>query len=148
MCAAANKPRVLFVYYTYTQQALKVSEVMAAVFRERGCEVNQAAIEFTDSRYTGRFSTFPMRHAFLDVARMLIPQLRRKTGEILIPPEATQGDYDLICIGSPTWWLTTCMPVRSFLKTDAARELMLQYLLVEKRALTNRRRKRGIDGSA
>lgn len=124
MCAAANKPSVLFVYYTYTQQALRVTEVMAEVLRDRGCEVHQAAIEFIDPRYAERFSRFPLPHAVLDVAAMLMPMLRRKTGEIRIPQEAREGDYDLICIGSPTWWLTTCMPVRSFLKTDAARRLM------------------------
>ena len=30
------------------------------------------------------------------------------------------GDYDLVCIGSPTWWLRTSVPVRSYLKSDAA----------------------------
>jgi flavodoxin len=39
---AATRPKVLFVYYTYTQQTLKVVEAMAAVLGERGCEVRQA----------------------------------------------------------------------------------------------------------
>jgi hypothetical protein len=55
---------------------------------------------------------------------MLPAQLRRATGEIRIPPEAEGGDYDLVVIGSPTWWLTTCMPVRSYLKSDAAAKLL------------------------
>ena len=53
-------------------------------------------------------------------------QLRRATGEIRIPEEAREGEYDLVCIGSPTWWLTTCMPIRSFMKSDAAARLLKQ----------------------
>jgi hypothetical protein len=121
---AAKRPRVLFLYYTYTNQALKIVEVMTSVFADRGCEVDQAAIEFTDKRYRDRLSRFPLRHAFLDVLRMLPAQLRRATGEIRIPKAASGGDYDLVCIGSPTWWLTTCMPIRSYLKSDAARGVL------------------------
>lgn len=121
-----GRPRVLLVYYTYTQQALKVVEVMSAVFAERGFEVDQAAIEFTDPRYRDRFSRFPLRRAFLDVVSMLPAQLRRATGEIRIPDEAKEGDYDLVCIGSPTWWLTTCMPIRSYLESDEARLVLDQ----------------------
>ncbi len=73
-----TKPRVLFVYHTFTKQALKVTEDME----------------------------------------------RRATGEIRIPPEAESGDYDLVCIGSPTWWLTTCMPIRSYLESDEAGRLL------------------------
>jgi hypothetical protein len=119
-----TKPRVLIVYYTYTQQNLKVTEAMAEVFVQRGCEVTQAAIEFTDQRYVERFSRFPLRHRIFDIVGMLPAQMRRATGEIRIPEEARAGEYDLICIGSATWWLTTCMPIRSFLKSDSTHGLM------------------------
>jgi hypothetical protein len=120
----SKKPRVLLLYYSYVGQALKLLETVGEVLRERGCDVEQAEIEFTDARYRERFSTFPMRHGFLDVLRMLPPQLRRATGEIRVPDEARRRDYDLICLGSGTWWLTTCMPVRSFLESDDARSLL------------------------
>lgn len=119
-----TKPRVLLVYYTYTQQNRRVTEAMAEVFAERGCEVTQASIEFTDPRYAERFSRFPLRHRYLDNFGMLPAQMRRATGEIRIPKEARAGEYDLICIGSATWWLTTCMPIRSFLKSDSTHGLM------------------------
>jgi hypothetical protein len=32
-------------------------------------------------------------------------------------------DYDLICIGSPTWWRNVSMPLRSFLTSPEARPL-------------------------
>jgi menaquinone-dependent protoporphyrinogen IX oxidase len=121
---SATKPRVLLVYYTYTQQSLKVAEAMADVLRERGCVVHQAGIELTDSRYAERFTRFPLRHAYLDIVGMLPAQLRGATGEIRIPDEARDGDYDLICIGSPTWWLKTSVPIRSFLKSDTAGRLL------------------------
>ena len=46
--AGETRPRVLFVYYTLTQQAQRACEVMAEVMRTRGCDVSEAAIEFTD----------------------------------------------------------------------------------------------------
>ena len=116
--------RVLILYYTYTRQSGRVADVTAEAFRARGFEVVRAAIRFTDLRYAKPFSRFPLRHAYLDVFRMILPQLRRATGEIRVPDVAMHGEYDLVCIGSPTWWLTTSMPVRSFLKSEAAGRLL------------------------
>jgi hypothetical protein len=45
-----TKPSVLFVYYTYTQQTLRLVEAMADVLRGRGCEAHLGAIEFIDPR--------------------------------------------------------------------------------------------------
>jgi menaquinone-dependent protoporphyrinogen IX oxidase len=119
-----TKPRVLIVYYSFTQQARRVAEATADVLRDRGCEVRLAAIEFTDDRYADRFSRFPFRRVYYDLLTMLPAQLRRATGQIRVPEEALTDNYDLVCIGSPTWWLTTCMPVRSFLKSEAAERLL------------------------
>ena len=98
----ATKPKVLFVYYTYSQQTLSVVEAMAAVLCDRGCEVRPAKIEFTDPRYADRFYRFPLRHVYLDLVAMLPAQLRRATGQIGIPEVAREGGYDFVCIGSPT----------------------------------------------
>src|SRR4051794_6313409 len=119
-----DAPRVLLVHYTYTRQSLRMSDAMADALREDGCDVTQAAIEFTDPKYVDRVGQFPMKHAFLDVLRMMPAQMRRKTGEIRVPPEAQRGDYDLVCVFSPTWWLTTCMPIRSFLKAPTTGALL------------------------
>jgi hypothetical protein len=51
---------------------------------------------------------------------MYLPQLRRATGQIRVPDTVRDGDYDLVCIASPTWWLNPCMPIRSFLESDLA----------------------------
>jgi len=55
----ATQPKVLFVYFTYTKQTLKLVEAMSNVFHSRGCEVEHAAIDLTDARYTARFSRVP-----------------------------------------------------------------------------------------
>jgi menaquinone-dependent protoporphyrinogen IX oxidase len=117
---SASTPRVLFVYYTYTQQSRRVVEAMADVLRERGCQVEEANIGFVDKRWADRFSRLPLRHAYRDIIGMLPAQVRNATGEIDIPDEASSGDYDLVCIGSPTWFFKTSVPVRSYLESAAA----------------------------
>lgn len=117
-------PRVLLLYYTYTGQSFRVLEAAGEVFRERGCEVQKAQIEFTDQRYAERFSRFPMRRVWPDMLSVLPAQKRGVTGDIRTPDTVRNGDYDLICIGSPTWWQTVSMPMRSFLKSYEARKLL------------------------
>jgi hypothetical protein len=116
------KPSVLFVYHTYTQQTLKVVNAMAGVFRDRGCEVFLAAIEFTDPRYADRFKKFPMPHPYREVLGMIPAELQRDraTGQIRIPDVVTDREYDLVCIGSHTWWLSTNVPIRSFMGSETA----------------------------
>jgi len=112
------------VYYSHTKQALKVADAMTDVLRKRGCDVTQAGIEFTDPKYAKNFKTFPFRHAVLSILPLLWPQLRRKTGQFQAPQEASASDYDLVCFGSPTWFFRTCMPLRSYLKSDAAHKVL------------------------
>jgi menaquinone-dependent protoporphyrinogen IX oxidase len=122
----ARRPKVLFVYYTHTKQAQKVSQAMADVLAQRGCDVSQAAIEFTDPHYAKNFAAFPFRHAVFSILPLAWPQLRRKTGQIQIPDAARSDEYDLVCLGSPTWFFTTCMPLRSYLKSEEARTALAQ----------------------
>jgi menaquinone-dependent protoporphyrinogen IX oxidase len=117
-------PRVLFVYYTHTKQAQRVCEAMAEVMRGRGCDVTQASIEFTEPRYVDRFSRFPFKHAVFDIVPLLLPQLRQKTGQIVIPDQAKSGDYDLIVFGSPTWFFRSAMPLRSYLVSNEAKAVL------------------------
>jgi hypothetical protein len=99
------------------------ADAVAEALSERGCEVRQAAIEFTDKRYADGFSRFPPRHGLLDVLCMFPAQLRGATGKIRVP-DAARGPFDLICIGSPTWRFRPSLPIRSFLKSDAAGRLL------------------------
>lgn len=119
-----GKPSALVVYYTFSQQTGRVAAVMAASLAAKGYEVKQAAIEFTDPHWAKRFSAVPMRFPALQIPTILLAQRMRKTGEIRIPDEAKEGGYDLVLIGSPTWWLTTNMPIRSYLKSSAAKSVL------------------------
>jgi hypothetical protein len=117
---SATKPSVLFVYYSYTKQTLKVVETMAGVFRNRGFNVALAEIEFTDPRYAERFKEFPMPHPYIELFGMIPPELFRTIGKIRIPAIVTELEYDFVCIASPTWWLSTNVPIRSFLESEVA----------------------------
>ena len=117
-------PSVLFVYFSYTGQTLKVVETMAEVMKSRGCHVSLAPIEFTDPRYEKRFEHFPMKHPFREVVAMIPAELRRRPAIIGIPVAATRGDYDFVLVGAPTWWLSTSVPMRSFLESPAARQIL------------------------
>jgi len=119
--ARTGRPQVLMVYYSHTQQAQRVSEAMAVVLRGRGCDVTEASIQFTDPKYAKNFRVFPFRHRVFSILPLAWPQLRRKTGQIQIPEEARGADFDLVCVGSATWFFTTNMPLRSYLKSDEAR---------------------------
>jgi hypothetical protein len=121
---ADSKPTVLFVYYSFTKQTEMVVEAMAQEMTARGCTVTKAPLGFDDAHYSGRFSKLPMSWPILKIVSMLMAQRRRKTGDITIPSEAQGGDYDLVVFGSPTWWLTTCMPVRSYLQSPAAKAVI------------------------
>ena len=120
----SRAPRVLLLYYSYTGQSQKVLETAGEVFRERGCEVHHAPIELTDQRYAERFSRFPMRRVWPDMLSVLPAQKRGDTAEIRTPDTVRDNDYDLICIGSPTWWETASLPMRSFLESDEAQKLL------------------------
>jgi menaquinone-dependent protoporphyrinogen IX oxidase len=121
---ADRKPTALVVYHTFSQQTGRVAEVMAEALAEKGYEVTSSPIEFTDPKWSKLFAGVPMRRPALQIPTILVAQRRRQTGEIRVPEEAQRGDYDLVLIGSPTWWLTTNMPVRSYLKSSAARTVM------------------------
>jgi menaquinone-dependent protoporphyrinogen IX oxidase len=115
--------RVLIVFFTYTQQSRRVAETLAEALRAHGCSVELAPIEFTDKRWAERFTRLPLQHAYMDILGMLPAQVRGATGEIKLPPEVG-GEYDLVVIGSPTWFFRTSVPVRSFLKSAEAARLL------------------------
>jgi menaquinone-dependent protoporphyrinogen IX oxidase len=119
-----TKPRVLVVYYTLTRQVGRVAEAMARAFEARGGDVSTAKIEFTDGRWVTHLSQFPMKHPIRQLASILTAQLRHKTGEIRVPPEAQAGDYDLVVLASPTWWFQTSMPIRSYLELPEAKTVL------------------------
>ena len=117
------RPRVLIVYYTFSKQTERVADVVASTLDGRGADVSKARIELTDPRWAKRFEKVPMRFPMLKIVGMLPAQVRQATGEIRIPLEAQWGDYDLIIIGSPTWWFRLSLPMRSYLRSSVARKV-------------------------
>lgn len=115
-----TKPRALLVYFTFSQQTGRVAEVVETALTEKGYAVTTSAIEFTDPHWTKVLSGVPMERPAVQIPRLLVAQRMRRTGEIRIPEEAARRDYELVVIGSPTWWLTTNMPIRSYLKSGEA----------------------------
>lgn len=119
-----TEPRVLIVYHTVTKQPGRVADAIAKELEARGCEVTKAIIEFTDKRWVQKLSQFLMKRPMAQIASILPAQMRHKTGEIRVPAEAQAGDYDLVLIASPIWWFQTCMPIRSYLESSAARVIL------------------------
>src|SRR5262245_17737832 len=116
--------KVLFAYYSYTQQTRAVADTMGDVLRDQGHDVTKALIKFTDPKYSKSFQKLPMKMPIMHIVGMLSEQRRKKVGDIGIPPEANRGGYDLVVLGAPTWWLTTCMPMRSYLHDPAAKAVL------------------------
>lgn len=119
-----SRPRVLIVYYTFSKQTARVADVIATTLEDSGADVTRARIELTDKRWAKQFEKVPMRFPLLKIVGMLPAQIRQATGEIAIPPETREGDYDLVVIGSPTWWFRVSLPIRSYLKSPASRNVL------------------------
>lgn len=120
----SKSTRVLLVYYSYTGQTQKVLDAAAEVLRDRGCEVTVAPIEFVDPQYSEPFTRFPMRSVWPDMFSVFKAQGKGETGEIRTPDAVRDGRYDLVIFGSPTWWRTVSMPLRSFLQSPDAKALL------------------------
>jgi flavodoxin len=117
----SESPKVLIVYYSYTKTTEQAALAMAARLTERGADVTTSSIAFTDEKFAKGFQKFPQKYPIPKIFRMLPLQARKKTGTIGVAPEANSDAYDFVIVGSPTWWLTTCMPVRSYLHDPASK---------------------------
>ncbi len=76
------------------------------------------------NRWVPKLSQFPMKRPIPQIASILPAQIRHRTGEIRIPPQAKTGDYDLVVLACPTWWFQTSMPIRSYLESDEAKAVL------------------------
>jgi hypothetical protein len=120
----SEAPKVLIVYYSFTKQTEHAAQTMASRLTQRGATVTTSNIEFTDAHYGKRFGKYPMDFPLPKIFSMLPAQARKKTGTIKVPAEAISDGFDYVIVGSPTWWLTTCMPVRSYLHDPASRKAL------------------------
>lgn len=114
---------VLVLSFSFTGQTRRVAAALAEGFRSRGWNVEEAALVMADERYP---LPFPWRRLWRQLLGWIPPQLLGRRCRIALVPEFTAASraYDLICIGSPTWWLSPALPISSFLQDDAARRLL------------------------
>ena len=115
------RPRILILYYSFTNQTHRVAQAMGERFKELQCHVELCKIEIDDPRYRIEMPFWPI---FSKLLFWCIPQLLGYRCKIRFDQKILEADFDLICIGSPTWWFHPAMPVSSFLKTSAAGQLM------------------------
>ena len=105
-----RSPQVLFVYYTFTKQALKVTEDMESVFCDRGWGIERAEIEFTDRSLSRLGSSGSRSSIGISTSSVCFPRnCGERRARSASPRRPTAAQCDLVVIGSPTWWLTTCM---------------------------------------
>ncbi|CAM3623484.1 Flavodoxin [Tsukamurella ocularis] len=119
-----RRPRVLLLSYSFTGQAARLVDAAGAEFAERGWEVVAARIELTDPRYAPRLARFPLRRVWPTMLSLVPAQARGAKAAVRVPAQVYEGRYDLICLGSPTWWDRASIPMRSFLASDDARRVL------------------------
>ena len=44
--------------------------------------------------------------------------------QIRVPDSVTEGEYDLVVVGAPTWWLSTDVAMRTFMESEAAHKVL------------------------
>ena len=71
-----------------------------------------------------------MPHPFRELVGMIPAESpRRRPAKIAIPGVVTERDYDLVCIGSPTWWqggqVRSLLSLLSYLGSGEYRERYL-----------------------
>lgn len=120
--SSSSRPNILVVYYSFTNQTHRVSEVMIREFERLGCNATACRIELDDPRYRIQWPFKPLIPKFL---RWFFPQVAGRVGKVKVPAEVLESEeYDLVCVGSPTWFLNPALPVSSFLKTPEAEQLL------------------------
>ncbi len=101
---AAEPPRILLAYYSYTGNTRSVAEKLRAHVGAQLFEIRMADPYPSDIRKAAERSRYELETGTL-------PAL---LGD---PPDVS--DYDLILVGGPVWWNTVATPIMSFLeRTD------------------------------
>lgn len=117
------KPTAVVLYFSFTGQTRRVADAVAATFRDRGWDVVEVPVTVDDARYP---LPFPWQPFWRRLLGWIPPQILGRRCGIAMPPDVAAGlvSCNLVCIGSPTWWLLPALPLASFLQSDAARRLL------------------------
>jgi len=98
-----------------------VAHAMREVFQAAECDVECLEIELVDERYP---LNLPLRPFWRRILKFVLPQLLGTTAQIRFDEKVAAQDYQLVCIGSPTWWFFPAMPISTFLKSKAAVQVL------------------------
>ena len=82
-------PRVLIVYYTHTQQAKRVADVVTEVLQARGCDVSQASNDSIKFQYEGG----QIRPLLALLSYFGKGEMRERSLGIKIPPTNLKPDF-------------------------------------------------------
>lgn len=94
--------KMLIVYYSLSNgNTERIAEMLK---QETGADI--ARIE-TEKPYTGSYD---------EIVEQGQREVRAKFEPTILPLSENVADYDVIAVGSPTWWYTMAPAVRSFLK--------------------------------
>ena len=115
------KPAVLFVYFSFTGQTRRVADAMTRTFEEHGWDVVHAPLQLTDSRYP---LPFPWPRPLAYLLGWIPPQVLRRKCLFSLSADIFERPFDLVCVGSPTWWLQPAIPVTSLLRSESGLRLL------------------------
>jgi len=116
-------PTVLLVSFSFTGQTRRVAEAMAETFRSYDWNVVEVPLRLVDARYPLSLPWHPFWQQLLGWIR---PQVLQLQCNFAVPEGFGSGPphVDIVCIGSPTWWLLPAIPVTSFLRSTLASQLL------------------------
>ena len=108
--------RVLVTYFSLTKQTQRAVEALSEGLKQEGCEVVYAPIETKES--------IPFPFNFVTLVKTIFQSVSGINVPLKTPAFDLNADYDLIVIGSPTWWTTSNPITRSIFATPEYRQLL------------------------
>lgn len=114
---------VLVIYYSQTGQLSDILKNIVSIVKDDRVNITYHQIlpkEPYPFPWTGEafYDTFP--ESFLQIPQPIND----------VDPVVLRKKYDLVLLGYSVWYLTPCIPVNSFLKSDAARKLLKDTAVV------------------
>ncbi len=102
--AAGKRPaRIAFVYFSKTGHTESVALAAQAM---TGCDI--FAVRTVE----------PYPEQYRPTTEVVKRELEEGIVRPIVPPEIDLSKYDIVCLGTPTWWHHVAMPLQSWIKTQ------------------------------
>lgn len=105
--------KALIIYYSLTKQAERVANAIAGGLRKESCDVVLKEIELAEPYI------FPFKSP-LDFFKISLDMWRGEKIEIK-PMNIDAEQFDLVVLGSQTWWLSPSLPISALLSKEESR---------------------------